>query len=134
MTIFTKIIKGIIPSYKVYEDDRFFAFLDIKPLREGHTLLVPKLCEPEEDYIFRLDDETLSLMIRVAKKIAVGIEKAVSCKRVGMAVLGLEVNHVHIHLIPIDSESDMLFSKERLEFSDEQMCAISRRIRESIGV
>ena len=110
MTLFTRIINGEIPSYKVAEDDRYYAFLDINPLKAGHTLVIPKLPEPEADYIFDLDDDTLQGLILFAKDVARGIQKATDCKRVGMAVLGMEVNHVHIHLIPLDKETDMLFS------------------------
>ena len=98
MTIFTKIIKGEIPSFKVAEDERYYAFLDINPLKKGHTLVVPKLGEPEADYIFDLDDALLAGMIVFAKKVAKGIKVATGCQRVGIAVLGMEVNHVHIHL------------------------------------
>ena len=103
MTIFTKIIKGEIPSYKVAEDDRYYAFLDINPLQKGHTLVIPKLPEPEADYIFDLDDELLAGMMVFAKKVARGLKEATGCKRVGVAVLGMEVNHVHIHLVPMNS-------------------------------
>ncbi len=113
MTIFTRIIKGEIPSYKVAEDDRFYAFLDIHPLVKGHTLVIPKLPEPEADYIFDLDDQLLADMMVFAKQVAKGIQQATGCKRVGVAVLGMEVNHVHIHLIPLNKESDMLFTNPK---------------------
>jgi histidine triad (HIT) family protein len=114
MTIFSKIIAGEIPSYKVAEDADFYAFLDINPLVKGHTLLVPK---KEEDYIFDLDDKTLAGMIVFSKRVAKAIQKAIPCKRVGVTVIGLEVPHAHIHLIPIIQESDINFSnpKKKLE-------------------
>ncbi len=128
MTLFTKIINGDIPSFKVAEDDRFYAFLDINPLTKGHTLVVPKLPEPEEDYIFNLDDQTLADMIIFAKMVAKGLQKATDCKRVGMAVLGMEVNHVHIHLVPLNSEKDMLFSNPKLQLSTDEMAQIANSI------
>ena len=132
MTIFTRIIKGEIPSFKVAEDDRFYAFLDIHPLAKGHTLVIPKLPEPEADYIFDLDDRTLADMMVFAKKVAVGLKEATGCKRVGMAVLGMEVNHVHIHLVPLNKETDMLFSNPKLELATEEMCEIANSIAEAI--
>ena len=111
-TIFTKIINGEIPCYKVAEDDRFFAFLDINPLVKGHTLVVPK---QEIDYIFDLSDEDLAAMNVFAKHVALAIEKAIPCKRIGMAVMGMEVPHAHIHLIPIHKESDMIISNPKLK-------------------
>jgi len=132
MTIFTKIINGEIPSYKVAEDDRFYAFLDINPLVKGHTLVVPKLPEPESDYIFDLNDKLLGGMMVFAKKVAHGIKAATGCKRVGVAVLGMEVNHVHIHLVPLKKETDMLFSNPKLQLSPEEMCTIANSIAEAI--
>ena len=132
MTIFTKIIKGEIPSYKVAEDDRYYAFLDINPLQKGHTLVIPKLAEPEEDYIFDLDDETLAGLMVFAKQVARGLKEATGCKRVGVAVLGMEVNHVHIHLIPLNSEKDMLFSNPKLSLPAEEMAIIANSIAEAI--
>lgn len=132
MTIFTRIIKGEIPSYKVAEDDRYYAFLDINPLKKGHTLVIPKLPEPESDYIFDLDDELLAGMMVFAKKVAAGIKAATDCKRVGVAVLGMEVNHVHIHLIPLDEEKDMLFSNPKLELDVEEMSEIANSIAQAI--
>ena len=119
MTIFTKIINGEIPSYKVAENDKFYAFLDINPLQKGHTLVVPKLSEPEADYIFDLSDDILSEMLVFAKQVARGIKGAVECKRVGVAVIGLEVPHVHMHLIPISKEGDMWFFliRNRISFT-----------------
>ncbi len=124
-TIFTKIIKGDIPSYKIYEDSQFYAFLDISPLTKGHTLLIPK---EEVDYIFDVGDTTLSEMILVAKKIAHAIEKAIDCNRVGLMVIGLEVPHAHIHLIPIHNEGDMDLSNDRVELSKDQFERIAKDI------
>ncbi len=128
MTLFTRIIKGEIPSYKVAEDERFYAFLDINPLTKGHTLVIPKLPEPEADYIFDLDDKTLADMMVFAKRVATGMKKAISCKRIGVAVLGMEVNHVHIHLIPLKKESDMLFSNPKLKLNADEMGQIANSI------
>lgn len=128
MTIFTRIINGEIPSYKVAESDKFYAFLDINPLTKGHTLVIPKLPEPETDYIFDLDDQTLSEMIVFAKQVATAMKRAISCKRIGMAVVGMEVNHVHIHLIPIKKESDMLFSNPKLKLESQEMAQIANSI------
>jgi histidine triad (HIT) family protein len=125
MTIFSKIIAGEIPCYKIAEDENYFAFLDINPLTKGHTLIVPKI---EEDYIFNLTDETLSGMMVFAKKIALSIEKSVDCVRVGMAVIGLEVPHAHIHLIPINSEADMNFRNDKLKLSTDEMSKIASTI------
>ena len=132
MTLFTRIINGEIPSYKVAEDDRYYAFLDINPLKAGHTLVIPKLPEPEADYIFDLDDDTLQGLILFAKDVARGIQQATDCKRVGMAVLGMEVNHVHIHLIPLDKETDMLFTNPKLQLSSEEMAEIANSIAVAI--
>ena len=132
MTLFTKIINGEIPSYKVAEDDRFYAFLDINPLQKGHTLVVPKLPEPEADYIFDLDDQTLADMMVFAKRVAIGIKQATDCKRVGVAVLGMEVNHVHVHLVPMNSERDMLFTNPKLQLPAEEMALIANSIAEAI--
>lgn len=132
MTIFTRIIKGEIPSYKVAESERFYAFLDINPLKKGHTLVVPKLEEPEADYIFDLDDETLAQMMVFAKNVAIGIKAATNCKRVGIAVLGMEVNHVHVHLVPLDSENDMNFRNEKLQLPAEEMAEIANSIAQAI--
>lgn len=128
MTIFSRIIRGEIPSYKVAEDERFYAFLDINPLKKGHTLVIPKLPEPEADYIFALDDKTVADMMVFAKRVALAIEKAIPCKRVGVAVLGMEVPHVHIHLIPLDKETDMLFSNPKLKFEPDEMQKIAQAI------
>lgn len=128
MTIFTKIINGEIPSYKVAENDKFYAFLDINPLQKGHTLVVPKLSEPEADYIFDLDDDILSEMLVFAKQVAQGINGAVDCKRVGVAVIGLEVPHVHMHLIPISKEGDMSFANPKMTLPAEEMAEIANAI------
>ena len=124
-TIFTKIVEGQIPSYKIYEDDKFYAFLDIKPMAKGHTLVIPK---KEVDYLFDIDDVLLSEMIVVAKKIAKAMEQAVECNRVGMMVIGLEVPHAHIHLIPIKKEGDMNLSNKRVELSEEEFKQIAKDI------
>ncbi len=132
MTIFTRIINGEIPSYKVAENDRFYAFLDINPLVKGHTLVVPKLAEPESDYIFDLDDQLLADMMVFAKQVAVGMKKAIDCKRIGVAVIGLEVPHVHIHLIPLQKESDILFSNPKLTLPAAEMAEIANSIAVAI--
>jgi len=132
MTIFSKIILGEIPSYKVAEDDHYYAFLDIHPLQKGHTLVVPKLTEPEADYIFDLDDATLAGLMQFCKMVAGGIKKATGCKRVGVAVLGMEVNHVHVHLIPLNKEKDMVFTNPKLELNSEEMCLIANSIAQAI--
>ena len=124
-TIFSKIIAGEIPCYKIAENDQFFAFLDINPLVKGHTLVVPKR---EVDYIFDLSDSELAEMHVFAKKVAKAIQKTVPCNRIGVAVLGLEVPHAHIHLVPINSESDMLFSNPKLKLTDEEFKEIAKAI------
>lgn len=126
MTIFSRIINGEIPCFKIAENDEFIAFLDVRPLQAGHTLVVPK---KEIDYIFDLDDETLKGMIVFAKKIAIAIKNAIPCERIGIAVIGLEVPHCHIHLTPINSLSDMDFSKPK-HFSKEEMEAIAVNIHQ----
>ena len=130
MTIFSKIIAGEIPCYKIAEDDRFFAFLDINPLSKGHTLVVPKL---EEDYIFNLDDDMLSGMMLFAKKVALALEKSVPCLRIGVAVIGLEVPHAHIHLIPITREADMNFKNPKLKLEPDEMNSIAEGIRQHLA-
>ena len=132
MTIFTRIINGEIPSYKVAESDRCYAFLDINPLVKGHTLIIPKLPEPEADYIFDLDDQLFADLMLFAKRVAVGIKKATGCKRVGVAVLGMEVNHVHIHLVPMNSEKDMLFTNPKLQLPADEMAQIANSIAQAI--
>ena len=129
-TIFYKIISREIPAYIVYEDENFLAFLDINPLTEGHTLVVPK---KEVDYIFDLDDEWLSKMMVFAKKVAKGIEKVVECKRVGVAVVGLEVPHCHIHLIPIEKADDMNFSNGTIKLSEEKFIELAKKINAAIA-
>ena len=128
-TIFSKIIAGEIPSYKVAENDKFYAFLDINPLTKGHTLVVPK---QEVDYIFDLSDEDLGEMHVFAKHVALAIQKAFPCRKVGEAVIGLEVPHAHIHLIPMQKESDMLFSNPKLKLQPEELEAIAKAIRENL--
>lgn len=125
-SIFTKIIKGEIPSYKVAENDKFYAFLDISPLQKGHTLVVPK---KETDYIFDMEDEELKEMIVFAKEIAHKIKKSFPCNRVGMTVIGLEVPHAHIHLIPINAEKDMNFQSPKLKLEEEEFKAIANKLR-----
>ncbi|MEA4917730.1 HIT family protein [Proteiniphilum sp.] len=126
MTIFSRIIAGEIPSYKIAEDEQFYAFLDIHPMSKGHTLVVPK---QETDYIFDLDDTLLGDMVIFAKKVAKAIENAIPCKRVGMMVVGLEVPHAHIHLIPIQKESDMSLANQKLHLSAEEFEVIAEKIR-----
>lgn len=132
MTIFTRIINGEIPSYKVAENDQFYAFLDINPLQKGHVLVVPKLPEPEADYIFDLDDDVLSQLLVFSKQVAMAIKTVTQCKRVGVAVIGLEVPHVHVHLIPINKEGDMSFSNPKLTLSPEEMKEIAAAIAKEI--
>ena len=128
-TIFTRIVKGEIPCYKIAEDERFFAFMDINPVAVGHTLVIPKR---ENDYIFNLEDDEIAAMMVFAKKVAKAIEKAVPCKRIAVAVIGLEVPHAHIHLIPITQEGDMDFKKEHVHMSDEEFREVQRRILEQL--
>jgi histidine triad (HIT) family protein len=132
MTIFTRIIKGEIPSYKIAENDKFYAFLDINPLQPGHTLIVPKLSEPEADYIFDLDDDILSEMLVFSKQVARGIKTATNCKRVGVAVIGLEVPHVHMHLIPINKEGDMSFSNPKMTLPAQEMAEMANSIAKAM--
>lgn len=125
-TIFSRIVAGEIPCYKIAEDEKFFAFLDINPLVKGHTLVIPK---QEIDYIFDLEDKDLAAMHLFAKKVACAIEKVIPCKRVGLSVIGLEVPHAHIHLIAINKESDMLISNPKLKLSQEEFEEIAASIR-----
>ena len=125
-TLFTRIIQGEIPSYKIHEDEKYYAFLDINPLTKGHTLVVPK---QETDYIFDLDDKTLAEMILFAKKIAQQIKEKINCKRVAMVVLGMEVPHAHIHLIPINSESDVDFHKAKLQLTNDEFLEIQNKLK-----
>ena len=127
-TIFTKIANGDIPSYKVAESEDFYAFLDIAPMAKGHTLVIPK--KVEEDYIFNLDENTYMGLCAFARKVAQAIKAALPCKRVGVAVLGMEVPHTHIHLVPLQSESDMDFRKPKLELSQEEFVQIASSIYE----
>ena len=124
-TIFSKIIAGEIPCYKVAENDNYFAFLDINPLAKGHTLVVPKC---ETDYIFDLDDQTLGGMVVFAKEVASKIQKMTCCKKVAMVVLGLEVPHAHIHLIPMNTECDVDFRKEKLKLTPEEFSQIAAEL------
>lgn len=124
-TIFSRIIAGEIPSYKIAEDENYYAFLDINPLTKGHTLVVPK---KEIDYIFDLDDETLAGMILFAKRVAARIKQEIACSRVAMVVLGMEIPHAHIHLIPIQSEKDVDFHREKLHLTPEEFQEIANRI------
>jgi len=128
-TIFSKIVKGEIPSYKVAEDERYFAFLDIHPLAEGHTLVIPK--EPV-DYIFDIEDELYRGLFLFAKKVAIGLEKSVACQRIGIAVIGLEVPHAHIHLVPLNSIYDIDFRKPKLEFTPVELKKIQDQISSNI--
>ncbi|MBO4753888.1 MAG: HIT family protein [Bacteroidales bacterium] len=125
MTIFSRIVAGEIPSYKVAEDEKFYAFLDISPVAKGHTLVIPK---QEVDYIFDESDELLSAHIVFAKRVAAAIKKAIPCVKVGLCVMGLEVPHAHIHLIPMQTEGDMNFRKEHLKLDGEEMKAICEKI------
>lgn len=125
-SIFTRIVNGEIPCHKVAEDDRYLAFLDINPLREGHTLVVPKV---EVDYLFDLEDPVLEGLLPFAKRVAKKIQRVVPCTRIGVTVIGLEVPHAHVHLIPIDGVHDMEFSRPKLKFTAEEMSALAERIR-----
>lgn len=129
MTIFTRIINGEIPCYKVAENEHFFAFLDIAPMTKGHTLVIPKFeADKEGDYIFDMDDEMYAGLMMFAKQVAKAIEAAVPCKRVGVAVMGMEVPHVHVHLIPMNSEKDMVISNPKLKLEASEMAEIAANI------
>lgn len=128
-SIFSRIVAGEIPCYKVAEDEKYFAFLDISPVAKGHTLVIPK---HEVDYIFDLDDEEYAGLTAFAKKVATAMRKVMPCKRIGVAVLGLEVPHTHIHLVPITRESDMNFFKEKLSLSADEMAEIAHKIAEAV--
>jgi len=128
-SIFSKIIAGEIPSYKVAESEDFIAFLDVFPLRRGHVLVVPK---DEVDYIFDMEDEALTQLHLFAKKVAKGLKKAIACERIGIAVIGLEVPHVHIHLVPMNSVADMDFSQPKMKFSNEEFADTADLIRAKI--
>lgn len=125
MTIFTKIVRGEIPCYKIAEDEKYLAFLDVFPLAKGHVLVIPK---KETDYIFDIDDAEYSEMFLFAKKVAVAMKKAIPCIKIGVSVIGLEVPHAHIHLIPMNNVSDMNFSKAKLSFSNEEMKETAQQI------
>lgn len=125
-SIFSKIVAGEIPCFKIAETEEFLAFLDVSPLAKGHTLVIPK---KEIDYIFKIEDNTLSELTLFAKKVAKAIEKTIPCKRIGIAVIGLEVPHAHIHLIPINNVSDIDFSRPKLSFAKEKMTEIAEKIR-----
>lgn len=128
-SIFTKIIRGEIPSYKVAENDKFYAFLDISPLQTGHTLVVPK---QEIDYFFDIEDDLMKDYICFAKKIAVAIKKAYPCEKVGMTVIGLEVRHSHIHLVPMHKEGDLNFANEKLSFTEDEFKEIASNIAKNL--
>lgn len=127
-TIFSRIVAGEIPSHKVAEDEEFFAFLDINPVAKGHTLVIPK---QEVDYIFDVEDALLGRMMAFAKRVARAQEAAIPCKRIGMAVMGLEVPHAHIHLIPITKESDMYFGGEKMTISQAELAEVAALIRKA---
>ena len=128
-TIFSKIVAGEIPSYRICEDENYYAFLDINPLSEGHTLVIPKV---EIDYLFDLEDDLLGGMMVFAKKVALAIDQTMNCKRVGVAVLGLEVPHAHIHLVPINDLYDIEFSKPKMKFSEAEFRATAAKISAAI--
>lgn len=129
MTIFSKISAGEISCYKVAEDENFLAFLDINPLSEGHTLVIPRTTE--NDYLFSLDNQTYTDLLLFAKRVAAAMEKSIDCKRIGMMVLGMEVAHTHIHLVPLQKESDMNLSKLRPKFTDSEMKNIAEKINKN---
>lgn len=128
-SIFSRIVAGEIPCYKVAEDENYFAFLDINPVAKGHTLVIPK---KEVDYIFDLDDETYSGLMTFARRVARAMQEVIECQRIGVAVMGLEVPHTHIHLIPITRESDMNFFREKLSLPSEEMAAIADKIAQQM--
>jgi histidine triad (HIT) family protein len=127
MTIFSKIAAGEIPSYKIAENERFYAFLDINPITEGHVLVIPK---KETDYIFDLDDETLSSLMTFSKRVATAMKKAIDCKKIGVAVIGLEIPHAHVHLIPLTRESDISFDNPRKKFTPKELEETAAEIAE----
>jgi len=128
-SVFTRIINGEIPCYRVAEDDRYIAFLDVRPLKAGHTLVVPR---HEVDYIFDLDDDTLAGMMIFARKVAKAMKEVIECNRIGIAVIGLEVPHAHIHLIPINREGDMLFTNPRVSLTPQENEALAAKIAEHV--
>lgn len=127
-SIFSRIVAGEIPCYKVAEDDNYFAFLDISPVAPGHTLVIPK---KEVDYIFDLTDEEYLGLMAFARKVATALQKSMPCKRIGVAVMGMEVPHTHVHLVPINKESDMNFFRDKLSLPAEEMAAIAKKISEN---
>ena len=127
-SLFSKIASGEIGAYKVAENDNFLAFLDIFPLQKGHTLVIPK---KETDYIFDLDDEEYKGLMHVAKEVAIKIKKVIPCDRIGVTVIGLEIPHAHVHLIPINKEKDMNFSNKKLNLSEEDFESVAKQIREA---
>lgn len=128
-TIFTKIVNGEIPAYKVAEDENYLAFLDINPVAKGHTLVIPK---KEVDYYFDIDNETFAGLNQFAKKVAIGLKKVIPCKKVGVMVLGLEVSHAHIHLVPMQSELDLLNFTKKVSLSQQEMVTIAKAIQQEI--
>jgi histidine triad (HIT) family protein len=130
-SIFSRIIKGEIHSYKIAENEHCLAFLDINPLKKGHTLVIPK---KQVDQLFDLEDDNYQKLMNFAKKVALCLKKAISCKRIGMAVLGFEIPHAHIHLVPIDKESDLNFSNKKLSFSKEEFEFIAKKIKEEFDL
>jgi histidine triad (HIT) family protein len=128
-TIFTRIVNGEIPCYKIAEDENYFAFLDINPMAKGHTLVIPK---KEVDYIFDLDKETIAGLMQFAQRVAKAIESTIPCKRIGVAVLGLEVPHAHIHLVPLNNESDIDFHKPKLKLESEEFIKIAEAISKAV--
>jgi histidine triad (HIT) family protein len=127
-TIFTRIIQGEIPCHKIAENDKFIAFLDITPVAKGHTLVVPK---QEVDYFFDLDNDLLTAINVFAKEVAVKLQRAIPCRRVGVAIIGLEVPHAHVHLIPLNTMADINFSAERLKFTQDELAAIAASVRDA---
>lgn len=127
-TIFTKIVNGELPCHKIAENDQFLAFLDITPLREGHVLVIPKL---EIDYIFDLEDDLLAEMMVFAKSVAVKLKAAIPCNRIGVSVIGLEVPHAHIHLVPMDTLNDMNFAKQKASFTSEELAETATKIQQA---
>lgn len=129
-TLFSKLISGELPAHVLHEDDNYFSFLDIRPMAKGHALVIPKR---EEDYFFDLSHEELSGILPFARKVAQAIEKVVECKRVGLSVVGLEVPHAHLHLIPLNAVSDMSFGRDPIEMSDDDLAALADKIRNHIS-
>ena len=128
-SIFSKIVAGEIPCYKIAENDNYLAFLDVFPLKKGHVLVIPK---KEVDYIFDLDNDTYNGLMAFAKEVAIGIKQAIPCNRIGLSVMGLEVPHAHIHLIPMNTQNDMNFSNEKLKFTKEEFETIASEIKKYI--